>query len=237
MPISTRAAFGLGISLAGLVALAVQTTSGQSDGQVQRADTKQQAGAAQAKSLGPVVIASVDMERIIQEYEKYKDSSETFKMDATKKQGELAALLNEAKTAAEKRDQYKIGTPDYQTYNDRVAELQAQYNAQKDKITNDFMQKESNAIAAIYNDIRYITEWYSKNNGITYVIQVGKSEAITGDDPNTVMAAMARNVVYYSPSTDITSEILSVLNTYYQKQKAQASGTATPPANGNGNGN
>ncbi|CAN5862469.1 hypothetical protein BH23PLA1_BH23PLA1_23240 [soil metagenome] len=236
MPISIRAALAMGLSLAGLAALAVSTTQGQSDGQVQRADTNAQAGAAQPKGIGNASVASIDMERIIQEYEKYKESSETFKNEAGKKQQELMGLLTEAKTAAEKRDQYKIGTPDYQTYNDRVAELQAQYNAQKDKVTNDFMQKESNAIAAIYNDIRYITEWYAKNNGITFVIQVGKSEAISGDDPNTVMAAMARNVVYYHPSTDITTEILAVLNNYYQKQKAQAGGTGATPAAAPANG-
>ena len=69
----------------------------------------------------------------------------------------------------------------------------------------------------------------AKKKGITFVVQVGSNDKITGEDPNTVMAAVARNVVYHDPSADITDEVIATLNAMYEKRKAQQGGAAAAP--------
>lgn len=246
MPISTRAAAIMGLGLVGMLGLAARPAVAQTaDPQVQRSNAGTgQAARGAAATLSPAIIAGIDMERVINEYDRYKESSETFKAEAMQKQKDLEVLLAQAKQLAEQRDQFGVGTPDYQKFSDDLADAQAKFEAQKQKIASDFTIRESNAVAEIYNDIRYIVDYIAKKKGVTFVVQVGPNNNITGENPNDVMAAVARNVVYHDPSADITDEVISTLNAYHGRRKAQQGGAppaapaapatgATPPAGGN----
>ncbi|QDV37292.1 OmpH family outer membrane protein [Tautonia plasticadhaerens] len=234
MPISIRAAAIMGLGLVGTLGLAARPTVAQNaDPQVQRSNAGT-AGAGQAArgaaaTLAPAVIAGIDMERVINEYDRYKESSETFKSEAMKKQKDLEVLLAEAKQLAEQRDQFGVGTPDYQKFSDQLADAQAKFEAQKNKISQDFTIRESNAVAEIYNDIRYIVDYIAKKKGVTFVVQVGPNNNITGENPNDVMAAVARNVVYHDPAAEITDEVITTLNAYHGRRKSQQ-GSAPAPA-------
>ena len=227
MPIPTRSIAVLGLGLLGVFGLAARPISGQqTDSQVQRTTTDTgQAARAAATAMAPAVIAGIDMERVINEYDRYKESSEKFKAEALQKQKELEVLLAEAKGYAEKRDSFGVGTPDYQKFSDLLADTQAKFEAQKQKIAADFTIRESNAVAEIYNDIRYIVDFIAKQKGVTFVVQIGSNEKVTGENPNDVMAAVARNVVWNDPSADITDQVITTLNAFHQKRKAQQ-GTA-----------
>ncbi|MEW4567284.1 OmpH family outer membrane protein [Tautonia sp. JC769] len=231
MPIQTRAVALVGLGLLGLTpcpSLAQQPA----DPQVQRttADAGQPARSA-AVAMAPAVIAGIDMERVINEYDRYKESSEKFKAEAMQKQKELELLLAEAKGYAEKRDSFGVGTPDYQKFSDLLADTQAKFEAQKQKIAADFTIRESNAVAEIYNDIRYVVDFIAKKRGVTFVVQIGSNDKINGENPNDVMAAVARNVVWNDPTADITDQVVSTLNAYHQQRKSQSpQGGAASPA-------
>ncbi|RUL89746.1 OmpH family outer membrane protein [Tautonia sociabilis] len=241
MPIPSRAAALVGLGLVGMLGLAARPMLGQqADSKVQRTDAGQPARAT-AATLAPAVIAGVDMERIINEYDRYKESSEKFKAEALQKQKELEVMLAEAKRLAEQRDQFGVGTPDYQKYSDLLADAQAKFEAQKQKVAADFTIRESNAVAEIYNDIRYVVDYMAKQKGISFVIQIGNNEKVSGENPNDVMAAVARNVVYHDPSADITDQVIATLNAFHSRRKAQqgaapapapAAAPAQPPAGG-----
>ena len=235
MPISNRAVTTAGLGLAAMLGLAVSSAFGQqADPQVQRSNAGNGAGAsagrAAATAMSPAVIAAVDMEKVINEYDRYKESSETFKAEAMKKQTELEALLQEAKAFAEKRDQFAAGTPDYQKYSDSLTDTQAKFEAQKQKIAAEFTLRESNAVAEIYNDIRYVIGHIAKNKGITFVVQVGPNENISGSNPDEVMAAVARNVVYHDPSADITDTVITTLNSMHKQRGGQVPAAPNPAA-------
>lgn len=233
MPIQTRAVVLAGFGLLGLLGLTVHPILGQQpDTQVQRtaADAGQPARSA-AVAMAPAVIAGIDMERVINEYDRYKESSEKFKAEAMQKQKELELLLAEAKGYAEKRDSFGVGTPDYQKFSDLLADTQAKFEAQKQKIAADFTIRESNAVAEIYNDIRYVVDFIAKKRGVTFVVQIGSNDKINGENPNDVMAAVARNVVWNDPTADITDQVVTTLNAYHKQRKAQGQqGSAAPAA-------
>ncbi|WP_161602366.1 OmpH family outer membrane protein [Tautonia marina] len=234
MPIQTRAVVLAGFGLLGLLGLTVHPILGQQpDTQVQRtaADAGQPARSA-AVAMAPAVIAGIDMERVINEYDRYKESSEKFKAEAMQKQKELELLLAEAKGYAEKRDSFGVGTPDYQKFSDLLADTQAKFEAQKQKIAADFTIRESNAVAEIYNDIRYVVDFIAKKRGVTFVVQIGSNDKINGENPNDVMAAVARNVVWNDPTADITDQVVTTLNAYHKQRKAQGQQGGAAPAAG-----
>ena len=227
MPSSNRTVAALGLGLMALIAQ--PTLAQQADPGVQRTDAAQ---AQRAAAMAPAVIAAIDMERVINAYDRYKESSEKFKAEVLQKQKELALMLEDAKKYAEQRNTMKPGTPDYQKYSDLLTETQAQYEAERKKIAESFTIRESNAVADIYNDIRWVVKWLAEKKGVTFVVQIGSNDQITGENPDAVMAAVARNVVYHDPSADITDEVIDALNRSHAQRKAKQNGgsTAAPAA-------
>lgn len=180
--------------------------------------------------MAPAVIAAINMQKVLSEYNRYKESSEKFEADSMQKRKELELLLAEARDHAEKRESFGVGTPDYQAFSDKLADTQAKFEAQKQKIAADFAIRESNAVAEIYNDVRYIVEYISKQKNISLVMQVGSSDKLTGENPDLVMSTVLQPVVYHDPSIDITDQVISTLNAFHERRKAQQGGAAPSAA-------
>jgi Skp family chaperone for outer membrane proteins len=229
MRTTTRILIAGSLGLGALAGFVARPSLGQNDPKVQKTATSAPAGTAArpAAPVTPAVIGSIDMERAIQEYQRYKDSSAKFQSESMNGQKELQNMLAEAKSVAEMREKYKIGTPDYNKFNDKLAEIEAKFQAEKQKMSTQFAQAEAGAVAEIFNDIRQMCEAVAKNKNMNFVVQVGKNEALTGENPDQVMATLSRNVVYYNPASDITNDVIYALNYYYKKKKESA-GTATP---------
>jgi outer membrane protein len=219
---------GLGLGLAGWVALAGPASGQQPDRDVRRT-TGQQAAAPAAPAVTPATIGTIDLDKVFREYDKVKVSSDRFKQEALKKQGELGQIASEAKTAADKMAQMKPGTPDYQQWNKKVTELKATIEATREQVQQDLTFRESEALAEIYKDIRLMTAAVARKRGMTYVVKIS-NEPVSGSDPNSVMSAMARTIVYSDPAADITKEVVTYLNYNYQKANNVAPPAATPKA-------
>jgi len=74
--------------------------------------------------------------------------------------------------------------------------------------------------------------------GMTYIVKVS-NEPITGANPNSVMAAMSKTVVYADPRNDVTNDVIYNLNLGYKKaggvspKPATAAPAAAAPRGGN----
>ena len=70
--------------------------------------------------------------------------------------------------------------------------------------------------------------------GMTYVVQTS-NEPPSASDPQSVMASMAKTVVYADPRNDITKDVVHYLNQTYKKAGGVAPRTAAPaPGAGTG---
>ena len=238
MPLRSRATRAVGLGLVGWAALTSLAWGQQPDRDVRR--TTGQQAAAPAPALPPAAIGTVDLDKVFREYDKVKVSSAKFKEEALKKQGELGQLMTEAKTAADKMTQMKPGTPDYQQLSNKVTEMKARIEATREQVQQEFTLKESEALASIYTDIQKMTAAVARKKGMTYIVKISE-EPITASDPNSVMSAMARTVVYADPSADITKEVITYLNYNYQKANpgaaAPSPATSSAPAVGTPKGN
>jgi Skp family chaperone for outer membrane proteins len=214
MPLRSRATRAVGLGLVGWAALTSLASGQQPDRDVRR--TTGQQAATPAPTVAPAAIGTVDLDKVFREYDKVKVSSAKFKEEALKKQAELGQIMNDAKSTAEKMSQMKPGTPDYQQLSNKVTEMKARIEATREQVQQEFTLKESEALAGIYNDIRLMTAAVARKKGLTYIVKIS-DEPVSGSDPNSVMSAMARTIVYSDPGADITKEVVTYLNYNYQK--------------------
>jgi Skp family chaperone for outer membrane proteins len=234
MTVSTRAAWALGLGFAGL-AIAVGPTLGQQQDPGVRKTT---ASAAPAKAAVPAVIGTVDLDAVFKGYDKVKADSEEFKSAAQVKKGELMKLQAEAQQEQEMLAKMAPGSPDAKKHEERITALKAQHQAGMESAEREFALKEAQALATLYQEIQVMVSRIAQHRGMTYVVKVS-NEPITGANPNSVMAAMSKTVVYADPRNDVTNDVIHNLNLSYKKaggvtpKAATAAPAATAPAGGN----
>lgn len=222
MPTSSRAIWALGLfGVTGLVASSTaQTGAGQA---------APNTAAPTGTHPTPAIVASVDLDAVFKGYAKVKDSSDLLKTDALNKQNELMKISLEMKKLTEKMQQFQPGSSDQKKLEVEFTKYKAQLEAEREQAQHDFAQREAEALGGLYKEVQTMVSRVAAKYGYTHVIK-SSNEPITGSDPNSVMAAMARSVIYADPSTDITQIVLFNLNKSYEMQKDQTKNS--PPAAG-----
>src|SRR5262249_4524200 len=158
------------------------------------------------------------------------------KAEVMQRNKELMKINEDGKQATEMLAKLQPGTPDYKKMEKTVSEIKARLQVAQEQGNSDFAQKEADSLAMLYKDIQHMVSLVAKQRGLSYVVRVS-NEAVSGTEPQSVMAAMARPVVYYDPAagTDISKEVIAHLNNWYHKSNSSggAGGTAAP-ASGSG---
>lgn len=236
MAMSSRLAVAAGLSLLGLVGL-VSQSSGQQDRDVQKTSTNQQHPAAQP--LAPAIIGTVDLDAVFKGYEKMKVTMDSMKADITARQGDMSKIAAEGKQATEILAKLTPGSPDYKKTETRISQLRAQLQVLQEQSQNEFAQREAESLAGFYTDVQKMVAAVAKLRKMTYVVRISK-EPVNGSQPDLVMAAMGRPVVYSDPTADITNDVIYYLNASYRRSTGAAAPKASPsapsPTGGSGSG-
>ncbi len=228
MTVSTRAAWAMGLGFAGL-AIAVGPTLGQQqDGGVRKTN----ASAATTKASVPAVIGTVDLDAVFKGYDKVKADSEEFKSAAQVKKGELMKLQAEAQQEQEMLVKMAPGSLDAKKHEERITALKAQHQAGMESAEREFASREAQALAKLYGEIQVMVAEIARFRGMTYIVKIS-NEPVTGANPNSVMAAMSKTVVYADPRSDVTNDVIHNLNLRYKKAGGVAPKAATAPTGGN----
>jgi len=223
MVLSSRliVAMGLGAVGAALLAAPIQ---GQQDAAVrQTANT----GAPKFQDPIPPVIGTIDLDVVFKNYEKVKVSSEEFKAQAMAKRNELMKLQNEAAAEMEMLGKLAPNSDDYKKHENNITELKARMEAGREQAEREFANKEAEAMATLYKEIQVMTARMAQARKMTYIYKVS-NQPISGDNPNSVMAAMANPVVYADPRNDITNDVVHNLNKIYRASGGQPAQPAAP---------
>lgn len=223
MAISLRAGWAMGLGILGAAAL-VGVSHGQNDGAVQK--TASGGATASAKPPVPAVLGSIDLESIFRGYEKAKFQMEQLKADSLTKEGQLKGIIAEAKQIAKEMETFQPGSKDFKDRDAKLTHLKADLQAVKESAERDGQAKYAEIMAVFYKEVQDMTMQVARAKGITYVVRVS-TEAVNSQDPEGVMAAMARPVVYSDPSCDITRTVVYNLNLKYQKEGGPT--VKTPP--------
>jgi outer membrane protein len=240
MVVSSRAVVAVGIALAGVGIASLNVAAQQADGSVRKAATPANAAAPRtaapaAAAPVPAVFGTVDIEAVFKNYDKVKAQQEEFKAAALAKHNELLKIQTEAQEEAAKLQKYTPNGVDAKKAEDHITQLKAQLEAGREQAQRDFALRESEMLATLYKEVQDMVAAVARHQGLTYVFQIS-NEPVSGSNPNSVMAAMSKTVVYSDPRNDITKAVTGYLNQRYKAAggvapKAAATQGATPAAN------
>jgi outer membrane protein len=232
MVVSSRAIVAVGLGLAG-VGLLAGSSFGQGPAQDPAARKAASQGQTQPGTKPPppaaAVFGTVDVEAVLKGYDKFKAQQEEFNAAAKAKHGELMKIKAEAQSEAEKLPKLTPNSVDAKKVEDRLTALKAQFEAGRESAEREFALRQAEMLATMYREVQDMVRRIAEYKGMTYVVQVS-NEQVSGTDPNSVMVAMARTVVYADPRNDITRDVIHNLNVAYQRAggvapRAAAAGT------------
>jgi Skp family chaperone for outer membrane proteins len=241
MGVSPRMVLAIGLSLAGVIYL-VAPTKGQApkaDAHVQGANgTTSGSRPSGVTQAAPTVVGTIDLETVFKNYDKVKAVQKELGAAIQVRKGELMKYDDEARSVVELMKKFNPGSKDYHDQENRLTELKAKMEASKEQAEREITLRQAETMATLYKEIQSYAKWVAQHRGITHVMS-SSSAPPSGSDPNTVMAAISRPVVYSDPANDITNDVVYYLNSTYNKlgkpadkptagrQPQQPAGTAT----------
>jgi len=227
MIVSSRSILALGLGVVG-VGLLVGPSLGQQDGRVQRSAAQSAAGSPKAPE--PATIGTIDMAAVFKNYDKVKAIGEEFQAAALAKKNELMKLLTEAQSESEVLAKLTPGSIDFKKHEDRITQLKAKHDAERETAQRDFTLREAEMYATIYKEVQDMVARIAQYRGMSYVVRVS-NDPVSAANPNSVFAAIEKTVVYADPKSDITRDVTYNLNLTYKKNGGVApKGTGAAPS-------
>jgi Skp family chaperone for outer membrane proteins len=231
----TRPTLVVGLCLVGVAGL-VSRSFGQQQADpkfktASAADTTATATAGTRPAPKPISIGSIDIDRVLKEYAKYKVEGENLRAEALARHNSLMNIATEAKQQQEMHAKMVAGSQDAQRIEAKMTQLKAQFEAGRENAEREFTQKEAETMATIFNEISAMTKGVAKSHMMTFVMRYSDTQA-SGTEPNSVMAAMSRTVLYADPTVDITADVIYWLNQRYKESGGPApkpTSTVLPP--------
>ena len=213
----TRAIVAVGLCLVGVAGLVGRSFGQQKDDRVRQAANPSAAAPAAAKSVS---IGSIDMDKVLKDYDKFKVANETIRAEALNRHNSLMAIATEAKQEQEKYGRMTTGSADAKKCEDKITQLKAQFEAGRENAEREFTQKEAETMAGIYSEIAIMAKAVAQQRQMAFVVKYS-DQMPTGSEPNSVVAAMSRTVLFADPSVDITPTVTFWLNKRYQESGGQ----------------
>jgi outer membrane protein len=173
----------------------------------------------------PVSIGTIDIDQVFKRYEKVKEVTDRFGEEHRIRKNELGKIMAVIEREAELVKKLAPGSFEHKKHEDKITDLKARYDAEREQAQHDFSRLESRNLVSLYKDIQEATTSVAKARGLTYVVKM-TPEPTMDSDPNTVITAIKRSVVYADPRADITDEVVRVLN-----QRAKSPSITKPAGN------
>lgn len=220
MGVSPRKLSAIGLSLAGFMYMVAP-----SQGQAPKADPRVQGTANTTPTAGrptgsltpatPTVVGTIDLDYVFKNYEKVKAANKELGAAIQVRKGELMKYDDEARQVVEMMKKLQPTSEDYHKYENKLTELKAKMEASKEQAERDITLRQAETMATLYKEVQAYAKWVAQRRGITHVM-TSTSTPPSGSDPNSVLAAVNRPVIFSDPANDITNDVVYYLNKTYQ---------------------
>ena len=188
------------IGLAGVAMAAVVFTS-----------TARAADSKSPPSVEPQRIALLDVGKVFKNDPRF--TAEIAEVQGDEQRAE--ASIKKEQTALKRLDEQlkhrEPGTGEFKQLEEEIARRKAALAATVDLQRKDFVRREADVYQRYYGQIRKTVEAYAKENHLTAVLKFD-SQSVPHGDPNSVMSALSRPVVWSADSIDITPQIMERLS-------------------------
>ena len=156
-------------------------------------------------------IALLDVNFIFKNHARFKGMMEDMKADVERAEARVKADRETITKLAERLQELRKGTQDYQQLEEEFAKRQADLQVKVQMTKNQFLQQEAKIYHSVYQEIWQATDYYTKQNGIDIVLRFN-GDPVDVDRPDSVLAFINKPVVWYQKNLDITPAILQELN-------------------------
>ncbi len=180
----------------------------------------QQAATAPAKDAG-AKIGLIDMAKVFQNYEKFKDLTEGLNAEAKARMEERKKIADQAKKIAEEIKAFKQGTPQYIELEAKFAQLQSQFAAQEKLDGVNYNRQQADVFEKTYVEVTNVVGVYAKHFGFTLVVRFN-SEPLDAENPQKLTSGLNKLVIFHRPQDDITDAVVEYLNRQYGKTPTAA---------------
>lgn len=167
---------------------------------------------APAQPMPGQTIALLDVTYIFKNHARFKSMMEEMKADVQRAENQVKTERdNLAKAAEDLQATYRKGTPEYKNAEEALANRQAKLTVDVNRQKNEFLQREAKIYNTVYQEVWQATDYYCKQNGIDMVVRFN-GDPVDVERPDSVLARINQQVVWYQGRVDITPAILRDLN-------------------------
>jgi Skp family chaperone for outer membrane proteins len=172
-------------------------------------------------SLGSGRVACLDVIKVFNEYERWKDLEEEIRAILEDRQNEIERRRGQIDTLQATLDAMSPDDPMYAKKTREMLALQIDFKNWSDLMQADMAREVGIWTRRMYREILGVTEEFALREGYDVVLYTSPPE-LQGFDPDAIQEQIrARKVVYTSPQADVTPVVLDRLNANYRAQPKQ----------------
>ncbi|MES2789850.1 MAG: OmpH family outer membrane protein [Planctomycetota bacterium] len=185
-----------------------------------------QGAAKTAVESGPHKVGLIDMAFLFSKYSKFETLRADLKAEIETADASLKARLEKIKGLQAEMKDLVPNSPDFVAREKQITELAAAAEAERKNLQRKFMREETKVYQTVYREVLDAVNKYAAIYKYTLIIRYSRDEAAeAGDDPQKVMQALQRQVVFNRAEDDVTDAVLRYLNNQYKP----ATRSATKP--------
>jgi len=171
-------------------------------------------------------IAVIDISRIFKEHPRFVEEMARLKTRVEAEDAKMKARADNLQRMADELKALKPGSQEYKDKEKTIASERAQMQIDIQVQRKEFLQQEAAIYKQIYESVKIAVANYASHAGLAAVIRYSSPPAEADpQQPNTVLAEIQKDLVWFSPGLDITNHILTSLG-------ARANPNANPTAPG-----
>jgi Skp family chaperone for outer membrane proteins len=157
------------------------------------------------------VVAVVDLPLLMQNHLRFKAKQEELKRQIQGAEemvkGDQKAIEEQAKLM----QTFRPNTPDYKTAEEQLAKMNADLQLKVQIQKRNFAEFRTKAFAEVQDEVANYVYHYAVSQGILVVLNYN-GEEVDANNPQSVMQALYNPVLYKHPASDITQQILQMIN-------------------------
>ena len=178
------------------------------------------AAAQQTTQQATPMFLFLDVQKVFSDYKKFQFLTEELKTQLDAKEKQLVEFEQQIKAQA---DQLPLMTnqADRDEVQKKITELKFEYEKTRRDARQEFLAKEADIYASVYDEVHKIVKGYCEQNRFLAVFRVQDAETKDRSAPNRILQVLNREVVYHDPRYDLTKVITDGLNKTYEGAQAQ----------------
>jgi Skp family chaperone for outer membrane proteins len=199
---SRRRALTIGVAMSALASFVSRTW-----GQTPRTKEESQPSKGRVTSFG-----SVDLNEVLDLWLKVPEQRQKFTQEARQRVAELARAKQRALTELVKLNALRPATPEHDRAVKEYDRQFAEVFALRKKFQTEMAERETELLADMLRQVRIAVAEVARKRGLSLVFQTISPFRRIPATVEAVVSAMGETVFYADPATDITSDVLAVLN-------------------------